>query len=79
VKIDGGGGDSARVESVRRVLASARPSGTPQRESATGRVAALREKQTDLARAQLTALVAKLPHNPLFVDELAELLDKTQP
>ena len=42
-------------------------------------MAALREKQTDLARAQLTALVAKLPHNPLFVDELAELLDKTQP
>jgi hypothetical protein len=42
-------------------------------------LAALREKQTDLARAQLTALVAEFPHNPLFVGELAKLTDTTQP
>jgi hypothetical protein len=42
-------------------------------------LAALREKQTDLARAQLTALVAEFPQNPLFVGELAKLLDTTQP
>jgi hypothetical protein len=40
---------------------------------------ALRENQTTLARAQLTALVAEFPHNPLFVGELAKLLDTTQP
>jgi hypothetical protein len=39
----------------------------------------LREKQTDLVRAQLTALVAEFPHNPLFVGELAKLRDTTQP
>lgn len=42
-------------------------------------LAALREKQTDLARAQLTALVVEFPHNPIFVGELAKLLDTTQP
>lgn len=42
-------------------------------------LAALREKQTDLARAQLTALVAEFPHNPLFVGELANLMDTTRP
>jgi len=42
-------------------------------------LAALREKQTDLARAQLTALVAEFPQNPLFVGELAKLLETTQP
>jgi hypothetical protein len=39
----------------------------------------LREKQTDLVRAQLTALVAEFPHNPLFVGELAKLRDTMQP
>jgi hypothetical protein len=42
-------------------------------------LAALREKQTGLARAQLTELVAEFPHNSLFVGELAKLLDTTQP
>jgi len=42
-------------------------------------LAALREKQTDLARAQLMALVAEFPQNPLFVGELAKLLNTTQP
>ncbi|HUG42705.1 MAG TPA: hypothetical protein VMN76_00570, partial [Acidobacteriota bacterium] len=34
---------------------------------------ALREKQPELARAQLTELVAEFPQNPLFVSELAKL------
>lgn len=42
-------------------------------------LAALREKQTALARAQLTELVAEFPHNSLFVGELAKLADTTQP
>jgi hypothetical protein len=42
-------------------------------------LAALREKQTALARAQLTELVAEFPHNSLFVGELAKLMDTTQP
>ena len=36
-------------------------------------LAALREKQTGLARAQLTELVAEFPQNPLFAGELAKL------
>ena len=36
-------------------------------------LAALREKKTDLARVQLTELVAEFPQNPLFVRELARL------
>jgi hypothetical protein len=36
-------------------------------------LAALREKKTDLARIQLTELVAEFPQNPLFVMELARL------
>jgi hypothetical protein len=36
-------------------------------------LAALREKKTDVARAQLTDLVAEFPENPLFVSELAKL------
>jgi hypothetical protein len=42
-------------------------------------LAALREKQTTLARAQLTELVAEFPHNSLFVGELAKLMDTAQP
>jgi hypothetical protein len=42
-------------------------------------LAALREKQTTLARAQLTELVAEFPHNSLFVGELATLMDTAQP
>ena len=42
-------------------------------------LAALREKQTELARAQLTELVAEFPHNSLFVGELAKSMDLTQP
>jgi len=36
-------------------------------------LAALREKQVDLARIQLQQLVAEFPENPLFASELAEL------
>lgn len=36
-------------------------------------LAALREKQTALARVQLTELVAEFPENPIFVSELARL------
>ncbi len=36
-------------------------------------LAALREKKTDVARLQLTELVAEFPQNPLFVKELAKL------
>jgi len=42
-------------------------------------LAALREKQTELARAQLTELVAEFPQNSLFVSELAKFMDTTQP
>lgn len=42
-------------------------------------LAALREKQTELARVQLTELVAEFPQNSLFVGELAKLMDTTQP
>ncbi len=42
-------------------------------------LAALREKQTALARAQLTELVAEFPQNPLFVGELAKLMTTSQP
>jgi hypothetical protein len=41
-------------------------------------LAALREKQTALARAQLTELVAEFPRNPLFVGELAKLMNGAQ-
>ena len=34
---------------------------------------ALREKKTDVARTQLTELVAEFPENPLFASELAKL------
>lgn len=36
-------------------------------------LAALREKQPELARAQLAELVAEFPQNPLFASELAKL------
>jgi hypothetical protein len=36
-------------------------------------LAALREKKTEVARGQLTDLVAEFPENPLFVSELAKL------
>ena len=36
-------------------------------------LAALREKKPDVARAQLTELVAEFPQNPLFASELAKL------
>jgi len=36
-------------------------------------LAALREKKPEVARAQLTELVAEFPENPLFVSELAKL------
>jgi hypothetical protein len=42
-------------------------------------LAALREKQPELARAQLTELVAEFPQNSLFVGELAKFMDTTQP
>jgi hypothetical protein len=38
-------------------------------------LAALREKQTELARIQLKELVAEFPENPLFSSELAKLKD----
>jgi predicted Zn-dependent protease len=36
-------------------------------------LAALREKNTEEARTQLTELVAEFPENPLFAKELAKL------
>ena len=36
-------------------------------------LAALREKKTEVARTQLTELVAEFPENPLFTSELAKL------
>ena len=36
-------------------------------------MAALREKKSEVARAQLTELVAEFPENPLFASELAKL------
>jgi tetratricopeptide (TPR) repeat protein len=36
-------------------------------------LAALREKKTEIARTQLTELVAEFPENPLFASELAKL------
>jgi len=36
-------------------------------------LAALREKQTEIARSQLSELVAEFPENPLFANELAKL------
>ena len=36
-------------------------------------LAALREKKPDVARTQLTELVAEFPQNPLFASELAKL------
>jgi hypothetical protein len=42
-------------------------------------LAALREKQIELARAQLTELVAEFPQNSLFVGELAKFIVTTQP
>lgn len=36
-------------------------------------MAALREKKTEVARIQLTELVAEFPENPLFANELAKL------
>jgi predicted Zn-dependent protease len=36
-------------------------------------LAALREKKTEVARIQLTELVAEFPENPLFFRELAKL------
>ncbi|HEV2314579.1 MAG TPA: hypothetical protein VGR94_04680 [Candidatus Acidoferrales bacterium] len=36
-------------------------------------MAALREKKTEVARAQLSELVAEFPENPLFASELAKL------
>jgi hypothetical protein len=42
-------------------------------------LAALREGQTELARAQLAELVVEFPQNPLFVGELVKLLNTTQP
>jgi hypothetical protein len=42
-------------------------------------LAALREKQTDLARGQLTDLVAEFPHSSLFVGELAKLTSPRTP
>jgi hypothetical protein len=38
-------------------------------------LAALREKKTEVARAQLKDLVAEFPENPLFANELAKLND----
>ncbi len=38
-------------------------------------LAALREKQTELARIQLQELVTEFPENPLFTSELAKLKD----
>jgi hypothetical protein len=38
-------------------------------------LAALREKKTEVARAQLQELVAEFPENPLFASELAKLKD----
>jgi predicted Zn-dependent protease len=36
-------------------------------------LAALREKKPEVARAQLSELVAEFPENPLFASELAKL------
>jgi hypothetical protein len=36
-------------------------------------LAALREKKTEVARAQLSELVVEFPENPLFASELAKL------
>jgi predicted Zn-dependent protease len=40
-------------------------------------LAALREKQTDLARYELQQLVAEFPGNPLFARELQKLNHQT--
>jgi predicted Zn-dependent protease len=36
-------------------------------------LAARREKKTEVARKQLTELVAEFPENPLFANELAKV------
>ena len=36
-------------------------------------MAALREKKPEVARSQLSELVAEFPENPLFASELAKL------
>jgi hypothetical protein len=36
-------------------------------------MAALRERNTDLARSNLQELVAEFPENPLFASELAKI------
>jgi predicted Zn-dependent protease len=36
-------------------------------------LAALRDKKPEVARAQLSELVAEFPENPLFASELAKL------
>lgn len=41
-------------------------------------LAALREKKTEVARTQLTELVAEFPENPLFASELAKLSVSSQ-
>ena len=38
-------------------------------------LAALREKKPEVARMQLSELVAEFPENPLFASELAKLMD----
>jgi hypothetical protein len=42
-------------------------------------LAALREKNTEVARTQLTELVAEFPENPLFATELAKLSLPSKP
>jgi hypothetical protein len=42
-------------------------------------LAALREKKTEVARTQLTELVAEFPENPLFASELAKLNTPSDP
>jgi hypothetical protein len=42
-------------------------------DSVFSALAALREKKPEVARAQLTELVAEFPENPLFASELAKL------
>jgi len=38
-------------------------------------LAALREKKLEVARIQLSELVAEFPGNPFFASELAKLMD----
>ena len=61
-------GIAVKNEGFRRVLYTAKNC-----QLVVMALVALREKKPDVARAQLTELVAEFPQNPLFASELAKL------